>query len=471
MSAAVFCAAAVLAVTGLTAGPASAAPAGLKGDFNGDGHADLAVGVPKASAGGHAGAGYVNVVWGGAGGPARSTVVSQSTAGVPGTPEAGDGFGAAVVADDLNGDGYADLVVSAPGESLTADATDHQGTVTVLLGSPTGFGAAFTAARGADRSARLGSVLAVGDYDHDGDRDLVYSAREEDDGLLLRQPGPVGPAGAAPELVHDWYFATPKAVATGDFDGDGSDELAVTFRGKELKGTYVYTWKQGKPVEQWRTSDYADSLAAADFSRDGADDLVLGRVLANPEADEDYCPVVVPGGTLRVETGGPGSGLGGGFFCVSQNTAGVPGTGEAADDFGASLAVGDVDRDGYPDLAVGNDAEAIGSLAGAGSVTVVLGGADGPDGSAGAYAFHQDTAGMPGVAERGDRFGAAVTLADFDGDGRADLAAGAPGENSATGGVWYVPAPAAATAAGARALTPDSLGLKGASGYGGVLSR
>ena len=67
---------AALAATGLTlplAGTASAAPSKIRADYNGDGFADLAVGVPGATVNGKAKAGYVNVVWGGASPASAST--------------------------------------------------------------------------------------------------------------------------------------------------------------------------------------------------------------------------------------------------------------------------------------------------------------------------------------------------------------------------------------------------------------
>ena len=471
LTAAILCGTAVLAVSGLTGGSASAAPSGLKGDFNGDGYADLAVGVPKATVGGKAKAGYVTVLWGGANGPTTSTVVSQSTAGVPGTPEAGDEFGGSLVADDVNADGYADLVVAAPHESLSTTPTDRHGTVSVLLGSASGFGTGFTAARGASEFASLGAVLTTGDYDHDGDRDLAYSAGNGEGSSLLWQPGPVGPdANTAPRRVTGWDFGGATAVATGDFDGNGTDDLAVTYAAMEQRGTSVHTWEQGAPVRAWSTPDHAASLAVADFWRDGADDLVLGGVHANPETEERYCPETA-GGTVRTLYGQPELGLGAVYDCLTQDSPGIPGTAEAEDDFGAAVAAGDANGDGYPELAIGTGSEAIGSRAAAGSVTVLIGSGHGADGSSGGYAFHQDTTGIPGTAEAGDRFGAAVALTDCNGDGRAELAAGSPGENSSTGGVWHVPSPVSATPSGARALSPNGLGLTGAVAYGGILGR
>jgi hypothetical protein len=64
-----------------------------------------------------------------------------------------------------------------------------------------------------------------------------------------------------------------------------------------------------------------------------------------------------------------------------------------------------------------------------------------------------------------------VTTGHHHPGGGADLAAGAPDENTGTGGVWYLPTTDDAYPVGARALTPSSLGLSGAKGYGTELGR
>ena len=87
----------------------------------------------------------------------------------------------------------------------------------------------------------------------------------------------------------------------------------------------------------------------------------------------------------------------------------------------------DFDGDGFGDLAVGAPGEDVGAVANAGAVSVLYGSSGGlaSDGQV----LTQDTAGVPGVSEIGDRFGAALVAGDFNGDAFSDLAVGAPGED------------------------------------------
>jgi len=121
---------------------------------------------------------------------------------------------------------------------------------------------------------------------------------------------------------------------------------------------------------------------------------------------------------------------------LDVDSPGVPGSDEYGDDaFGYSLALGDIDRDGWADLVVGapeynDDAR--------GRITVIHGARSGWR-TTGNYTFAQNTKGIPGKAERGDWFGGSLTLLDHNRDRRLDLTIGAPGENKDSGMITTLP--------------------------------
>ncbi|MEU6252375.1 FG-GAP repeat protein [Streptomyces sp. NPDC047043] len=92
----------------------------------------------------------------------------------------------------------------------------------------------------------------------------------------------------------------------------------------------------------------------------------------------------------------------------------------------------DFNGDGCPDPAVGAPADQVSR------VLVLRGSANGLTGS-GAKVFSQNTGGVPGVAEKGDAFGAQTALVDAKGDKKAELAVGDPAENANNGAVWIFP--------------------------------
>ncbi|MGW1895774.1 FG-GAP-like repeat-containing protein [Streptomyces sp. NPDC002004] len=466
------------------AGPAfapaanAAGPTTVVSDFNGDGYADLAVGVPNATVDGQAQAGYVDVIWGdprglGSLGHIR---ISQSRPGTPGVPEKGDRFGASVAVADADGNGTTDLVIGAPGEDITGTGADA-GTVTVLRGVHGGLGTAFTVADGPAASAAYGKSLAAADFTGDGRTDLAIGATDK---VVLRTA-----AGDLSSVFSDHMGGRAPVLATGDFDDDGTPDLAVAYYTVNAPYTqsHVRLWRwsaeESGMANFWNTDNAAASaLAAGDFDGDGHDDLALGncREIADENIDDPCGPEeLAKGGGIHIHYGAAGGGsFGTRAQTLNQDTPGVPGVAENGDGFGSALAVADINGDGRTDLVAGAPGEAIGSRARAGSATVLFGGSQGllsASGAATSVAYQQDTAGVPGAAETGDAFGAALASDDYDGDHHPDLSVGSPGENASSGGVWVLPG---ATAPGSVALTPSRLHLPSSStplAYGAVLGR
>ncbi|MFE5604471.1 FG-GAP-like repeat-containing protein [Streptomyces coelicoflavus] len=432
-----------------------------RGDYNGDGRADLAVGVPETTVGGKAGAGSVGVLPGAAGGPDRTAkvLISQGVDGVPGGSEPGDGLGTDIAYGNLNGDRYADLAVSAPGEEDGSGQSD-QGAVTVLYGGADGFTAepAMGMAPSADRAsgARLGQALTAGDFDGDGRDELAAFAPGT--GVVA-----VSDALGFPTLtdLSDGAVSAPD-MAAGDFDSDGYTDLAVTYRAADGSTplTVIPGSADGLAPDAARTVTGGSSLATGDIDGDGRTDLVVGQ------------PDAVTGGRITAYSGSA-DGLNATGVSLDQNSASVPGGSESGDDLGASVSTGDVDGDGYADILAGlpgEDLTVSGTAhADAGTVLVFRGSAAGLTG-AGSATYNASATGFGGAAETGDRLGTAASLADFDGDGHADLGIGSDGENAGEGTVVSLLSPGGVPATTSSAYYgPGTFGLT-ATHFGGVLA-
>jgi FG-GAP repeat len=112
-----------------------------------------------------------------------------------------------------------------------------------------------------------------------------------------------------------------------------------------------------------------------------------------------------------------------------QDSPGIPSYAEPDDWFGYSLAAADLGGTAEAELAVGVRSEDVGSVESAGEVSVIYGS---PEGLAatGARDWHQNTSGVPGIAEPYDFFGSALAAANFGKEEHADLAVGAPAEDA-----------------------------------------
>ncbi len=438
------------------------------GDFNGDGFLDLTIGVPGADVMGIKDAGVVFVLYGSAAGPSTPQEWDQDVAGVELVCEPNDWFGWSLAAGDFNGDGYDDLAVGVPLEDVWGEA--NAGAVNILYGSPSGLTASgnqvwvrdphlYEGVGYAEPDDYFGYSLATGDFDGNGYADLAIGipnadiAANDQGAVCVLYGSSTGLSAAGIQLWHqdsdgvaDWaeakdYFGN--ALAAGDFDGDGHDDLAIGVVGESigsipgagevivlygapagLRGTgqmwHKDLWHNG-PSTCSVYDSYGYALAAGDFNGDGYADLAVG-------VPGDDWFTSTNSGSVHVIYGSAAIGGLRGYEVFNQGNPDIAGAAESGDNFGKALAAGDFNGDGRDDLAVGSPGEAVGSIAGAGAVNILFGGAFTLS-SAGNQMWHQDVDGVADWSESEDHFGKALAAGDFDGDGQADLAIGVPQEN------------------------------------------
>jgi hypothetical protein len=435
------------------------------GDFDDDGYTDLAVGAPGTSGG----TGRVDVYRGGSAG--LSTTIWQS---IPG--EADSRFGAALVAADFDGDGRDELAVGSP-EHDEPDGSggffENSGRISVfelVSGNWTFTGVLSQAGDGAgalEVGDEVGGALAAGDFDDDGFADLAAGAAEEAVGSTAGSGAVNVFYGSAAGLTLSgsqiWNYggdvdgaAQPfdhlgVSLATGDFDGDGVDDLAAGAWGRALgeelgAGAVVVLYGvagSGLSATGQQSIDTDDlglvpdsfgsfgaAVAAGDFNRSNAclflgncaDDLAIGAITHEVEFDGE---TVEATGRVYVVRGTDPGGLDPALLTIlDESMLGAEGVPASGDHFGKPIAAGAIDRRPGDDLVVGipDDGDAWGSAGFFGGAGIAAG------------APTQRLWARPGFESAPpsfpDAFGSSLAIGDFDGDGTGDLAVGLPGRDS-----------------------------------------
>ncbi|WP_326573983.1 VCBS repeat-containing protein [Actinacidiphila glaucinigra] len=451
----------------LTAIPAAATGSGDKADFNGDGYADVAFSAGNAYVSGLKGAGQVVALYGSSNGltAARRSVVSQNTSGVPGSAEKGDGFGWITAIGDFNSDGFSDLAVSAASEDLGSDVDG--GMVTILWGSTKGLTGGTTLADPAPSSHdRWGRSLAAADFDGDGKDDLAVGSSASTVYVYkggITKSGTSGGRYTVKPPIQSGGATGPLNLTAGEVNGDGRTDLIVD--GYETTGDYGWNANYYIPGS---ASGLVASRAVklqggvitgiGDVNGDSFGDIVIGVSWDPGTSGEPSVPGSVKGGKVKVVYGtptGPGTST-----SITQESGNIPGGSEKGDAFGNELHLGDINGDGFQDLAIGSAGEDLNGVVDAGSVTLLYGSPAGLNTTSGYQYFTQNTAGVPGSDEKSDQFGGELHLDDVNGDGKADLTVTTYGENGGNGAVTALRSDGTAiSTGGALSIAPSTVGV------------
>ena len=366
-------------------------------DFNGDGYDDLLIGVTYETVSGQDNAGAINIIMGtedGLYGPG-SQFWHRDVQFVEDVAEPYDYWGKVLATGDFNGDGYTDIAVGTPQDDV--DGQNAAGSVQIMYGSANGITAftdqvfsQYNLIGALEAGDLFAGSLAAGDFNGDGYDDLAAGNPGE-------SVGSIDNAGA----INIIYGSAYGLVTSGNFILT-EDDLGIFGVAQE-------------------NDIFATALAAADFDRDGDDDLAIGI----PNQDLGVGTIIANAGALFIVNGSD-SGLDTSDLQFWSQAA-LEGTAEENDHFGYRLTTGDFNGDGYPDLVVGVPHENVGTVIDAGAVNIIYGSNNGLT-DTGNQIIDPNNANFGATLSPGELYHFAwdITAGDYDGDGYADLAVGIP---------------------------------------------
>ncbi|MFO0690049.1 MAG: FG-GAP-like repeat-containing protein [Myxococcota bacterium] len=358
------------------------------GDVNGDGYDDVLVGSAQYNSGQGFLEGVAFLYLGGPSGVASGNE-SAAAARLEGD-QTGAGFGKSVAsAGDVNGDGYADVIVGAPGYD---NGQLDEGAAFVFLGSATGIanGSPATAHARLEsnqvRASMGGSVASAGDVNGDGRSDVIVGAGLYDDGQLDEGAAFVflgtalGIANGNPLTAHarlesdndsgGAYAAGAYVAGLGDVDGDGFGDVGLGLPAYNFKRGAVFVFKgsaaglvaNGSPANASASlinptlggspwdGNFGAGLAAGDLNGDGYADLMVGAPTYSLGQAGEGAIFTYLGSASGIASGGPSTSI----VTLESNQ---PGTFTAEDIYtvgmGWALGVGDTNGDGFADLIAG----------------------------------------------------------------------------------------------------------------------
>jgi hypothetical protein len=384
------------------------------GDVNGDGYSDIIVGAPYYD-NGYSDHGVVFGYYGSESGP------STTHDWLVGTNQKTDAhFGFSVsTAGDINGDGYSDVIIGAPG---CENGQTDEGIVYIYHGSESGLTSYSTYQREVNQaSAQFGfSVSTAGDVNGDGYSDIIasalyYDGGQTDEGKVFVYHGSPSGLSSTPDWdqeLNQAYAQYGFAVSTaGDVNGDGYSDVIVGapyYDNAQVDEGQVFAYygSSGGLASDWswyKRSNTANARfgfsvsTAGDANGDGYSDVLVGTPYWNNGMAAMY--MGTSGGIYDVPIWGP-----------SEGTTWIR--------FGYSLAcAGDINGDGYSDVIVGAPEYS-----------------DGQTYEGRAYVYYGNSSGASSTADwtvESDQANAylgqcVATAGDVNGDGFSDVIVGAP---------------------------------------------